>query len=382
MPPQLVALCLALATLFSCSESTKNPVESSKKVVLIIANKDVPSYDTILSIYGQSYVNATPLSLDTTFLIDGEPHTLLIQLQLSGEDTVYYDEHSLKDSLVKTYRYTGRDVKYLFRLYDSEDNELWETVFYKKQYMKELGSIVVQSNMMLPEFETYLEPTNQIVLTQVFAVSDSDVGVEGILYFDRNGDSEINFHNWWSSSAADCKVKYAQDSSCLLACSAIITSKGKSISLIREGATIAGNMFIGESHVFVAYAFNSASTELQGRLYNTSGEIVKEFEFEGYSGALSYTIPVVHLNKFGLYYFVDEPNECFHIISENSPTSIKKVPFSSIRLAPETNIHDSILEISTEVSEHRFGINDRGEIVAHQMKYYGDTWYFYDEIEY
>ncbi|MFT6984126.1 MAG: hypothetical protein ACJAUD_002906 [Crocinitomicaceae bacterium] len=382
MLPKLIVSFLALSILYSCSESEKRQESSSKKEVKAIAKKGIPTYDTIVLAYEQDNFKTNPISSDTTFLINGEPHTLLMKLELNGNDTVYCDESDLKNDTILVTCYTGNNIKYLFRLYDSGDNELWEKVFYKKEYIKELGGIVIQSNMMLPEFETYLESTKQIVLTQNFGIPQSDVGVEGILKFNTNGDCEIKFHRWGISSAGECEVQYSQDSSCLLTCSEIITSKGKKISLIREGATIAGNMFIGESHVFVSYDFNSKRTELQGRLYNTSGKIVKEFEFEGYSGALSYTIPVVHLNKFGLYYFVDQPNECFHIIPENSPTSIKKVPFSSIRLAPKTNIHDSILEISTEVSEHRFGINARGEIVAHQMKHYGDAWSFYDEIEY
>jgi hypothetical protein len=266
---KLVASFLALTILFSCSETKKPSNVSSKEEVKPIAKNDIPVYDTIVSTYGQDHIITNAISFDTTFLIDGKPHTLLIELELNGNDTVYIDESYLKDSVVRTNRYTGRDVKYLFRLYDSEDNELWKKVFYKKQYMNKFGSLVAQSNIRLPEFETYLQPTNQIVLTQVFGVPGSDVGIEGILYFNTNGDSEMKFHRWWGSSGSECEVKYSQDSSCLLTCSEIITSKGKKISLIREGATIAGNMFIGESHVFVSYDFNSKSTELQGRLYNT-----------------------------------------------------------------------------------------------------------------
>lgn len=371
-----------LLLLVSCREDEQKTQSKPKPKENVVVVEDGSAYDTIVDSYGQGYLDSIPDSKDTTFLINGEPHTLHIELKLNGTDTVSYDEKPiLKDSVVRIHRYYGRDIEYLFRLYDSEDNQLWEKVFYKKEYMKELGSIVAQSNMRMPNFETYLASTDQVVLTQVFAVPDSDVGVEGILYFENNGDCQMKFHRWYMSGGSECSVQPSKDNKCLLTCSEIITAKGKTISLKRPNATIAGNMFIGNSHIFVSYVFDNDSKELGGRLYNSDGKLVKEFDYQGYSGALSYEIPVIHINKYGKYYFVDETNNCFHVISENSPSSVKRIAFSSLRVAPDPSIQDTVLEMSSEIINHKFGLNLNGDIEAHQMKLYGGVWQFYDEIK-
>lgn len=339
------------------------------------------TYDTIHSIYGQSYVDSIPKSMDTTFLIDGKRHTLRLEAELHGNDTISYDEEPyLRGEKVHAVRYYGRDVKYTFSLLDSSNHLLWEKTLFKSDYLNDLGSIVTQSNMWLPGFKTYLSSTNQLILIQVFSVPDSDVGVEGILFFDIDGQYRMDFHKWYLSGESECEVIYSADSSWLLTCSEIISPNGKSTSIKNKKATIAGNLFIGKDHAFVSYVFDDASA-LGGRLYNKNGKIVKEIKFDGYSGALGYELPFVYSEKHRRYYFVDEPNKCFLIIPEETPAALKTIPFSKVRRIPENETQD-IFIIRTEVSDHQFGIDESGEIRAHQSKIYGEEWKFFDEVDF
>lgn len=338
------------------------------------------TYDTIRSTYGQSYVDSIPKSSDTTFLIDGKRHTLHLQAELHGNDTIMYAEKPyLNGKKVYINSYFGRDVKYTFSLLDSNDHRLWEKTLFKKDYLKDLGSIVTQSNIWLPEFKAFTHSTNQLILTQVFMVPDSDVGIEGILFFDVDGNHRLDYHRWYGSSGSDCEVIYSKDSTWLLTCSEIISPDGNSTPIGRKESTIAGNLFIGNDHAFVSYVFED-STAQGGRLYNKNGTIVKEIQFDGYSGALGYTLPFVYSEKHRRYYFVDEPNKCFLIIPEDTPASLKTIPFSKIRRKPE-NETQHILIIKTEVSDHQFGIDKSGEVRAHQLKIYGEEWKFFDEVD-
>jgi hypothetical protein len=247
--------------------------------------------------------------------------------------------------------------------------------------MKSLGSIVAQSNMILPQFRTFVKSTGQIVLTQHFWVPDSDVGVEGILFFQQDGRHQIKYHRWYGSSGSECEVRYNRDSSCLLTCTEILPKSGARVSIERDGATIAGNMFIGNEHVFVSYAFQKDTTAHGGRIYNTQGKLLREFQFDGYSGALSYEIPNVYVSRYKRYYFVDKSNKSFMVISEDAPAQLKKIPFSSIRKMPSMN-EDTLVTLKTEVLEHQLGLRKDGNVYAHRMRLYGDNWKYSDEIKY
>jgi len=376
----LFALPFFFLLIFACSEDSKPQNTKGVRSVDTAEENHIAGKDTVYQFIGQSYLDSIPHSSDTTFLIDGEQHTLQIRLKLHKKDTVYYDEPYAENESIEIVRYFGRDVQYLFRLLDSKGTQIWKKTYYKKDYMSELGSLVAQSNMHLPKFETYLESTGQMVLTQFFGVPSGDTGIEGLLLFTKSGRASIQFHQWYGSSGGECEVAYSADSSCLLTCSEIITSTGTT-SLKRKGATMAGTLFVGSSHIFVAYVFDKDRTALGGRLYSTSGKLVKEFEFDGYSGGLGYNVPRTYLEQVGNYYFVDEPNKFLMVIPENAPVALKKVPFSSVRVAPNPTIHDTIIMIETEWSQHKIGLNSKGEIRAHQMRYYGDEWKFYDEIK-
>lgn len=377
----LFVTALIFLLLFSCGGDVKpqNPkgAETDAKEEMAY----VTAQDTVLKYFGQNHLDSIPLSSDTTFLIDGEQFTLRMELALYKQDTVYYDEPFVNDESVEIVRYYGRDVQYVFQLLDSKDAQVWKKTFRKKDYMEELGSIVAQSNMHLPRFETFLKHTGQIVLTQEFNVPESCTGLEGLLLFTKSGDAKIKFHRSFGSSGGECDVQYSSDSTCLLTCAEIITSKGTT-SLEREGANLAGNMFVGKSHIFAAYVFCDESSSLGGRLYTTSGKLVKEFVFDGYSAGLGYNLPRTYNDQVEKYYFVDEPNKFLMIIPENNPVAIQKVPFSKVRVAPNPQVHPNIVLIETEVSQHKIGLNAKGEIIAHQMRHYGDEWKFYDEIKY
>ena len=370
---------ISLLTLFliSCKDESK------------LSSKDLIEEDTMESVEketisdttylhsGQAYVDSASLQFDTTFLIEGMEYTLHLSQKLNGNDTVFYDEKPVKKgNTIQIYRFSGHDVIYQFHLSDSNNKTVWKKQFTKKDYMKELGSIVAQSNMHLPQLKTYFSPTKQLVLTQSFWVPDSDVGVQGILFFDLKGTSEFKYHCWYGSSGSECEVTYSPDSSLLLTCSEIIAFDGKRTDITRDDAWLAGNITIGNNHVFASYAFGSDTSALGGRLYNGKGKILKEFQFDGYGGALGYTLPRKYLKEFGRYYFVDEQNKFVLMIPENNPTNFKKYTFEKLRFDPNYLELDTTLVLEKEVSDHRFGIDSLGEVRTYQVGDFTGEWKF------
>ncbi len=367
------------ALLMSCKSEpeTINETPPIAEAVQPVADS---KYDTVRKYFGQSFIEDVPLHSDTNIIIDDVLHTFEIDLSLK-DDTVFYDEESIQNDVVYIYRYSGRDIEYTFRLIDGNRNLRWEKKLSKKDYMKELGSIVAQSNMSLPEFHTFYPENNQLLMTHVFWVPDSDVGVEGLVTIDKWGVENIKYNRWYGSSGSQCEFQYSPDSSCLLTCSELWTSTGKRVSLRMDSTDMAGNLFIGKDHILVTYSIDYSIADhnkLGGRLYNTSGTLIKEFDYKGVSGALSYEIPYLFHEDLGQYYFVDETSECFHQISLEAPWKIRKVPFSTIRNVVDEDIQG---EIQTEGIQHKIGLDSSGIIQSHQMRYYGEDWQFYDQIK-
>jgi len=370
-----------LFVLSSCTEEPKLPNEHLSKAETPEIVKSELILDTIYAEYGQGHVDSIPQSYDTTFLINDDEHTLHISLKLNGNKTVHVDETYKKDNKIHVSRYYGRDIIYQFHLTNANHKTVWKKRFTKKDYFEELGSIVAQSNIHLPEFKTYLATTKQLILTQYFWVPESDVGVQGILFFDLSGNSEIKYHCWYGSGGSDCDVIYSPDSSFLLTCSEIITNKGRSIDIQQQNSVIAGNMIIGNQHVFASYAFYNDTSALGGRIYDRNGKVICEFKFSGYGGALGYTLPRHYLKKFGRYYFVDEQNKFLLMIPEKNPAALKKYPFKKLRYDPNELDLDTTLVIQKEVSDHRFGIDSLGEVRTYQVGDYTKKWKFFDDAE-
>lgn len=372
-----VLFVISIFLLFSCKDNAALPNKEIVEEEIFENSKTETVLDTVYVCYGQSYVDSIPLQFDTTFYIDEAEYTLHLSQRLNGNDTVYYDEKPhKKGNTIRIHRFSGHDVIYQFRLSDSKDKTVWKKQFTKKDYMKELGSIVAQSNMHLPEFKTYFTPTKQLVLTQSFWMPDSDVGVQGILFFDLNGKSNIKYHCWYGSSGSECDVTYSPDSSFLLTCSEIIGFDGKKTDVTRDDAWLAGSMIIGDNCVFTSYAFGSDTSALGGRLYNGKGKLLREFEFDGYGGALGYMLPRKYLEEFRRYYFVDDQNKFVLMIPEDNPTSFKKYPFEELRYQPSELELDTILILPKEVNDHRFGVDSLGEVRTYQVGHFDGKWKF------
>ncbi len=379
----LKTLALFICTLFllSCKEDSELPNPNLPQAEVQEVIKSAPILDTVYAEYGQSYIDSIPKYFDTTFLAAGKQYTFQISLKLKGNDTVYYDETPYKkEGKIHVTRYSGRDIIYQFHLSNARNQTLWKKEFTKKDYFKDLGSIVVQSNMWVPEFQTFLPATQQLVLTQDFWVPDSDFGVQGILFFDLNGNYQINYHMGHGGSNGECEVVYSPDSSFLLTCSELISKDGKVTDIHRKYSDVAGNMVIGD-HAFVSYAFREDTAALGGRLYNKQGKIVKEFKFDGYGGALGYSLPRIYLEKFGRYYFVDEQNQFVLMIPEKNPTAFKKYTFKQLRYDPSELNLDTTVILVKEVSDHRFGVDSLGEVKTYQTSDYTREWKFFDEKE-
>ncbi|MFK7787339.1 MAG: hypothetical protein AB8B56_19605 [Crocinitomicaceae bacterium] len=368
---------ISVLVFLSCKEDSTLPNDKTIEEEAFERSEIETILDTIYLDQGQSYIDSKSLQFDTTFLIEGVEYTLHLSQKLHENDTVYYDEKPIKKgNTIRVHRYSGRDIIYQFHLTDSKNNTVWKRQFTKKDYMKELGSIVAQSNMHLPELKTYFSHTKQLVLTQSFWVPDSDVGVQGILFFDLDGNSEFKYHCWYGSSGGECDVSYSPDSSFLLTCSEIIASNGKKTDVTRNDAFLAGSMIIGDRHVFASYAFGSDTSALGGRLYNGEGKLIKEFEFDGYGGALGYMLPRKYLTEFGRYYFVDEQNKFLLMIPESDPTKFKKYPFEELQYHPSELELDTILVLEKEVFDHRFGIDSLGAVRTYQVGDYTGVWKF------
>lgn len=376
-------LVLVTSTLlFSCKEDPELPNAELPRVEEREVIEGEPILPITETIHGQWYLDSIPIQYDTTFLIDGMKHTLYISLQLNGKDTIWHKEEPYVYAN-KRYvdRYWGRDVIYRFQLTDMNGNTLWNKRFTKKDYLKSLGGIVAQSNMYLPEFKTYLSSTKQLILTQHFWRPESDIGIQGIIYFNLKGDSEINYHCLYGSSGSDCDVNYSPDSSFLMTCTEIITRNGSRVNIQQDNSWVAGNMFIGDRYAFVSYVFDKDTSAYGGRLYNWNGKLIKEIEFSGYEQILSFNLPYVLLKKFGRYYFVDEQNESVLMIPEADPLSFKKYPFETVSFPPDQMVLDTSVVLEKEVNDHQLGIDEKGDVVTYQIGDWTGKWRFFNEKE-
>lgn len=373
---------IASTVLFSCKEDPELPSAELPRTEMTEVIEDKPVQPITETIHGQGYLDSIPIVYDTTFLIDGVKHTLHIVLQLNGKDTVWHSEGPYEYEN-KRYidRYWGRDVIYRFQLKDANGKTVWNKRFTKKDFTKTLGGIVAQSNMHLPQFKTYLTSTQQLILTQHFWRPESDIGIQGILYFDLKGNAEINYHCLYGSAGSDCDVYYSPDSSFLMTCTEIITRTGKKVPIQQDHSLVAGNMFIGDRHAFVSYVFDKDTSAFGGRLYDWNGNLLKEIDFAGYEQILSYNLPHLFYEKLRRYYFVDESNKCIWMIPEKNPSAIESYPFSRIRYKPSKFALDTLLILSNEVNKHRFGIDASGNVRTHQVGDYREEWQFFDEMK-
>lgn len=378
----LLLFLITSTLLFSCKDDPELPNSELPRVEEREVIDDTgPVLPTVYSGYGQSYVDSIPQYFDTTFVALGKRYSLHIELKLNGEDTVFCDEPPYeKNGKLYVTRYSGRDIIYQFHLKNAKNQTLWKKELTKKDYFKDLGTIVAQSNMWMPTFETFLPATQQLVLTQDFWVPDSDFGVQGILFFDLTGNYQIKYHMGHGGSNGECGVVYSSDSSFLLTCSELISENGKVTNIHRKYSDVAGNMVIGD-YAFVSYAFVKDTSALGGRLYNAQGKIVKEFEFDGYGGALGYMLPRIYLPKFGRYYFVDEQNESVLMIPEADPLSFKKYPFETVSFPPDQMVLDTSVVLEKEVNDHKLGIDEKGDVVTYQIGDWTGKWRFFNEKE-
>lgn len=367
---------------FSCTNK-----QSSNKIPKQEANNNSPLeskteeiYDTLINLYGQSYIEFDSKRMDTLFSYNGQEYTLSIRLELQN-DTVCFDEASyIKNGKIHIDRYTGRNIKYYYELKDKNGNRKWLKVRDKRYFMAELGSIVAQSNPLLPRYFSVFKPTNQIALLQNFWVPDTDIGVQGALYFSMNGSDQLTFNSWYGSSNSDCELSYNSDSSVILACTEFKNSQRKTISLKLDSLTIGGTMFLGDKYVFICYDDYEQNKRTHARIYSIDGRLIKEFKYQGLSGGLGYEIPFYFFEPLNTYYFVDESLECFHTITLNSNINVTNTPFRKVKKVIKEGSENKTIELSTEINNHLISINKSGEIVAHQIQVDEYERKFFDDL--
>ena len=147
-------LVLVTSTLlFSCKDDPELPNAELPRVEETEVIDTAPVLPTVYSEYGQSYVDSIPEYFDTTFIASGKRFSLHIELKLNGKDTVFCDEPPYeKNGKLYVTRYSGRDIIYQFHLKNEKNKTLWKKELTKKDYFKDLGTIVAQSNMWMPTF--------------------------------------------------------------------------------------------------------------------------------------------------------------------------------------------------------------------------------------
>lgn len=374
-----ISLILTLIAIYSCSGNNSRAKKSRKSQnnnQTIVQEK----LDTVIHLTGQSYTDYSSHNLDTSFIYKSTRYRFRVQLDVMS-DTVCYDERPFKENnKIHINRYTGPNIKYSYELCDSLGKRIWKKEFDKRFFTPKLGSIVAQSNPILPEFHNVFQPTREILLIQNFGVPDSDVGVQGSLYFSLKGTEHLKFNSWYGSSNSDCELSYNSDSSIFLTCTEFKNSKGKTFSLELDSLQIGGTLLLDNKFIFACYDDYDLKKRTHARIYDSNGKLLKKFKYEGLTGALGYVIPFYFYEPLNMYYFVDENLECFHIITLNGSVNVSNTPFRKVKKVINESLENKTIEISTEINNHLISVNKSGEIVAHQIQVDENERKFFDDL--
>jgi hypothetical protein len=358
-------LMLAFITfmLVSCRESKKG-----KEPLTTIIN------DTIISEQNGPCLECFSFSLnsrDTTLLIDHESYVLSYTSVM--DTTVTLTQIDVHSNDGKNYKniYKGYNAFYTVSLKDKDGQVVFTKKFSKKTFQEEGDyekSIVVESGAYLPSFIGYLPHFDSFLFTLVFAVPDSDVGIEYFFMINRKGELTKNFvNNWYGGGGCDGEIELPASKDFILTCVNII-NPNVTINLDKENVAIIGTKLINDSTILVIKPFDDSTKIPNAVLMDNFGKLFRRFTYNGYHEILGYVVPMRYDSLSESYYLLDETLKNLRIINRHHPLDSESFDLELMEsYNGNAREHEIRVSLNTETSENNFYI----DTITQQVRYEG-----------
>ncbi len=330
--------------------------------------------DTIISEQNGPCLECFNLSLDsqdTTLIINHESYVLSYTSVM--DTTVTLTQIDVHSNDGKNYKniYKGYNAFYTVSLKDKNGQVVFKKEFSKKAFQEEGDyekSVVVESGAYLPLFIGYLPHFDSFLFTLMFAVPDSDIGIEYFFMINRKGELTKNFvNNWYGGGGCDGEIELPASKDFILTCVNII-NPNVTINLDKENVGIIGTKLINDSTILVIKPFNDSTKVPNAVIMNNFGKVFKEFSYKGYYEVLGNVVPMRYDSLSENYYLLDDVLKNLRIINRHRPLDSES--FDLELMDPyngNARAHEIRVALNTETSENNFYI----DTLTQQIRYEG-----------
>lgn len=291
-------------------------------------------------------------SYDTLISIKQKKYRLHLESRLDPDMRILHNKCFPDGDILDCYSSVGYQGYYTVSLFDGEKT-IFTLELTKEDFKKAEYDLVLVSDAYLPHFIEYNQAFNALIFQAHFNaegtcwVSDALllIGLDGqVKLVDRLSGSGGNYANY--------DVQITADHSKLVSSNAIHYANGKSLSFIKENATLMG-VDLFDDCLLVVYE-NGKHAEKNAYLKDYGGKTLLNFKYEGWTGAMGYQF--LRKKVKDAYYFIDETNNyLIRVQKQNGKWNYTNLAFANMNEFDGTPYpNDIMVDLSTEVSPFIF----------------------------
>lgn len=320
------AVVFFVLLLMSCS-GKETPQEKVKEEV---SDSEIDEHKGIDTVWLEDieYTLYSPIEfrLDTAIEISGAPYYFkMTSNSLNGE----YKGLIIKESgdTITAQRYSGPNISYNITLYDSLDN-IVSDVSWDKYELEEYipADLLAGSRGSFWYYEGFHEEFNSFFLVTRWMFEDSDVGLEYMVFLDKELKTRDFFEDSFTGGGAcDCDYNPLSGSSAFAFCSRIYRSNGKHTDLTKAEEPVIGSFQLNNDISLVIYNYQGKPPYKNAKLISKSGRVLKSFDFIGFEEGLGYIVPRYFDKDRNHLYLIDDPASCVFKIGLDLPTEIETI---------------------------------------------------------